>query len=77
MPILGDDESLRRGTAKAVLANGLGNHASASGPGLERRRNVFELFSGHGFAFPPIRHASAIVASDAELEPATECSPAL
>ena len=73
VPILGDDESLRRiGPAETMLANGLGNRASASGPGLERRRSVFEAFSGLGFAFPAIRHASAVVASDAELEPGAQ-----
>jgi sugar O-acyltransferase (sialic acid O-acetyltransferase NeuD family) len=50
------------------LANGLGNSASRSAPGLELRQTIFEKFRSRRFRFPPIIHAQALVAPSASLD---------
>jgi sugar O-acyltransferase (sialic acid O-acetyltransferase NeuD family) len=65
IPIIGSDEDILAMKADSVeLANGLGNRASRSSPGLEARRELFGRFAALGYAFPVISHASAVVASD-------------
>jgi len=52
---LGDDEALGIwGAGDVRIANGIG---STGDPAI--RRNLFEMWSAHGFAFPPIVHPFA------------------
>jgi sugar O-acyltransferase (sialic acid O-acetyltransferase NeuD family) len=68
IPITGPDEDILKLKVDSVeLANGLGNRASRSGPGLSDRRDLFGRFAGLGYAFPVISHATAVIASDASL----------
>src|SRR5258708_15678452 len=68
VPITGPDEDILKMKINSVeLANGLGNRASRSDSGLSARRELFGRFTGLGYAFPVISHASAIIASDATL----------
>src|SRR2546423_5064772 len=68
IPIIGSDEDILEMQSDSVeLANGLGNRASRSGPGLSARRELFGRFAALGYAFPVISHASAVIASDAAL----------
>jgi UDP-perosamine 4-acetyltransferase len=65
IPIIGSDEDILAMKADSVeLANGLGNRASRSSPGLSGRRDLFGRFAALGYAFPVISHASAVIASD-------------
>jgi sugar O-acyltransferase (sialic acid O-acetyltransferase NeuD family) len=65
IPIIGSDEDILAMKADSVdLANGLGNRASRSGPGLAGRRELFGRFAALGYAFPVISHLSAVIASD-------------
>jgi|SRR5665213_565993 len=65
IPIIGSDEDVLAMKAETVeLANGLGNRASRSSPGLAGRRDLFDRFAARGFAFPVITHLSAVIASD-------------
>src|SRR5438552_11962370 len=55
IPITGPDEDILKLKVDSVeLANGLGNRASRSGPGLSDRRDLFGRFAGLGYAFPVI-----------------------
>ncbi len=68
IPITGPDEEILKMKADSVeLANGLGNRASRSDSGLSGRRELFGRFTGLGYVFPVISHASAVIASDASL----------
>jgi sugar O-acyltransferase (sialic acid O-acetyltransferase NeuD family) len=68
IPIIGSDEDILAMKADSVeLANGLGNRASRSGPGLSRRRELFGRFAALGYTFPAITHLSAVIASDVYL----------
>ena len=68
IPIIGSDEEILNMKIDSVeLANGLGNRASRSDSGMAARRALFGRFSALGFMFPPISHASAVIASDAIL----------
>jgi UDP-perosamine 4-acetyltransferase len=68
IPITGPDEDVLKLKIDSVeLANGLGNRASRSGPGLSARRELFGRFATLGYAFPVISHVSAVIASDASL----------
>ena len=65
IPIIGSDEDILEMQSDSVeLANGLGNRASRSSPGLSGRRELFGRFAALGYAFPVISHASAVIASD-------------
>lgn len=65
IPIIGSDEEiLAMKTDSVELANGLGNRASRSSPGLSGRRELFGRFAMLGYAFPVISHVSAVIASD-------------
>jgi sugar O-acyltransferase (sialic acid O-acetyltransferase NeuD family) len=65
IPIIGPDEDILTMKLDAVeLANGLGNRASRSSPGLAARRELFGRFAALGYAFPVISHISAVIASD-------------
>jgi len=65
IPIIGSDEDVLAMKADSVeLANGLGNRASRSSPGLSGRRELFGRFTALGYAFPVITHLSAVIASD-------------
>jgi sugar O-acyltransferase (sialic acid O-acetyltransferase NeuD family) len=65
IPIIGSDEDILAMKADSVeLANGLGNRASRSSPGLAGRRELFGRFAALGYAFPVISHLSAVIASD-------------
>lgn len=65
VPIIGPDDSVLEMTANTTkLANGLGNRASRTSSRLSSRRELFERFFALGYAFPVIRHASAVVASN-------------
>jgi sugar O-acyltransferase (sialic acid O-acetyltransferase NeuD family) len=67
--ITGSDEDILKMDADSVeLANGLGNRASRSDPGLAGRRALFGRFVALGYKFPVISHASAVIASDAVLD---------
>ena len=66
VPVIGNDDLVERMKPEtAELVNGLGNRATRDDSGLAARRWLFERFSGKGFRFPAVVHASAIVASDA------------
>jgi UDP-perosamine 4-acetyltransferase len=62
-----DDDVLKMSTGEIELANGLGNRASRRDSGLSDRRALFERFGASGYRFPVIAHASAVIASDAQL----------
>ena len=65
IPIIGSDEDILEMQSDSVeLANGLGNRASRSSPGLSGRRELFGRFAALGYAFPVISHVSAVIASD-------------
>ena len=65
IPIIGSDEDILEMQSDSVeLANGLGNRASGSSPGLSGRRELFGRFAALGYAFPVISHVSAVIASD-------------
>jgi len=65
IPIIGPDEDILAMKVDSVeLANGLGNRASRTSPGLSARRELFGRFAALGYAFPVISHASAVIASD-------------
>lgn len=65
IPIIGsDDDVLAMRRDSVELANGLGNRASRSSPGLSGRRELFGRFAALGYAFPLISHVSAVIASD-------------
>lgn len=66
VPIIGsDDHVLAMAAIETQLANGLGNRASRTSSNLSNRRQLFDRFFAIGYAFPVVRHASAVVASDA------------
>ncbi|MDA9519270.1 hypothetical protein XI06_02630 [Bradyrhizobium sp. CCBAU 11434] len=62
-----DDDVLKMSADEIALANGLGNRASRRDSGLSDRRALFERFAARGYRFPVIAHASAVIASDAQL----------
>lgn len=62
-----DDDVLKMSADEIELANGLGNRASRRDSGLSDRRALFERFAAPGYRFPLIAHASAVIASDAQL----------
>lgn len=62
-----DDDVLKMAVDTVELANGLGNRASRRDSGLSGRRALFDRFAAQGYKFPVIAHASAIIASDAQL----------
>ena len=65
IPIIGSDQDILEMQSDSVeLANGLGNRASRSIPGLSGRRELFGRFAALGYAFPVISHVSAVIASD-------------
>ena len=65
IPIIGSDEDILEMQSDSVeLANGLGNRASRSSPGLSGRRELFGRFAALGYAFPVISHVSSVIASD-------------
>lgn len=64
--VVGSDSQLEAMKPETIqLANGLGNRAARSEPGLGRRRAIFEYFCGKQFHFPSIVHAQAILAPTA------------
>lgn len=66
--ITGSDDDVGKMAAEEVeLANGLGNRASRTDSGLSGRRALFDRFAGLDYRFPVITHASAVIASDAQL----------
>ncbi len=66
---IGDDQVVAAMNPSEVwLVNGCGNRASAEGPGLSERRQLYEKFSSLRFKFPPVVHARAVVAADAKIE---------
>jgi UDP-perosamine 4-acetyltransferase len=68
VPFLGNDDVVfEMKPAEVMLANGCGNRADENGSGLSRRRNLYERFAAKQFKFPPVIHARAIVASDAQV----------
>lgn len=68
VPITGsDDDILKMAADRFELANGLGNRASRTDSGLSGRRALFDRFAALGYRFPVIWHASAVIASDAQL----------
>jgi sugar O-acyltransferase (sialic acid O-acetyltransferase NeuD family) len=68
IPVTGSDEHiLKMGVDAVELANGLGNRAARTNPGLSARRALFGRFAALGYKFPMISHASAVIASDATL----------
>ncbi|GGI29200.1 NeuD/PglB/VioB family sugar acetyltransferase [Bradyrhizobium guangdongense] len=62
-----DDDVLKMAADTVELANGLGNRASRTDSGLSGRRLLFDRFAARGYKFPVIAHASAVIASDAQL----------
>ncbi|MGT2434899.1 NeuD/PglB/VioB family sugar acetyltransferase [Bradyrhizobium betae] len=62
-----DDDVMKMAVDEVELANGLGNRASRKDSGLSDRRALFDRFDVLGFKFPVIAHASAVIASDAQL----------
>lgn len=60
--IRSDDDLLALDPATVALACGIGSTG-----GRDPRRAIFERFAGAGFAFPVLRHASAIISPRAEL----------
>ncbi|MDN3277286.1 NeuD/PglB/VioB family sugar acetyltransferase [Frankia sp. RB7] len=63
-----DDDVLKMPADEIELANGLGNRASRRDSELSNRRALFERFAARGYRFPVIAHASAVIASDAQLD---------
>ncbi|MGY4364306.1 sugar O-acyltransferase (sialic acid O-acetyltransferase NeuD family) [Bradyrhizobium sp. LB1.3] len=62
-----DDDVVKMAAEEVELANGLGNRASRTDSGLSGRRALFDRFAALGYRFPMIAHASAVIASDAQL----------
>ncbi|MCA1532166.1 NeuD/PglB/VioB family sugar acetyltransferase [Bradyrhizobium sp. NBAIM03] len=62
-----DDDVMNMAADEVELANGLGNRATRTDSGLAGRRVLFERFTALGYKFPVIAHASAVIASDAQL----------
>ena len=73
IPILGDDSVLRGYDADRIwLANGIGISPSAPkdgppDPGTGLRRRIYQKLRAAGFAFPALKHPSAIVATAVEI----------
>jgi sugar O-acyltransferase (sialic acid O-acetyltransferase NeuD family) len=68
VPIIGpDDNVLEMAVSTTELANGLGNRASRTSARLSNRRQLFDRFFALGYAFPVVRHASAVVAHGVSL----------
>jgi len=62
VPWLGDDGALAAfPPGQYALVNGIG------GIGDGKRRQIFERWREQGYAFAPVRHASAVIARDVEL----------
>jgi sugar O-acyltransferase (sialic acid O-acetyltransferase NeuD family) len=62
LPMLGTDEEIFNYPPDAIhLVNGLG---MIPGPGIFRRRDIYQKFKHYGYTFPAIVHPSAVLAED-------------
>lgn len=67
-PYLGDDRKVLSYAPHSVqLVNGLGSAGS-----MQRRREIFESFTGRGYTFATLIHPSAVIASDVRLGPGVQ-----
>jgi sugar O-acyltransferase (sialic acid O-acetyltransferase NeuD family) len=62
IPLIGSDEQIFNYPPDAIhLVNGLG---MIPGPGLFRRRDIYQKFKDYGYTFATIVHPSAVIAED-------------